>query len=133
MAGETSGTPASQAPFAMPAGQFIVPFTVAFSSTENETADVKNIGYLPPNLTVYGVHYRPTDMDTNVSPAVVHKVSVGSTDIVTGLTGAQTGTGQTVPCIPLTITTKTLVTVTSSTAAATGAAGTLYLGLICQR
>jgi hypothetical protein len=132
MAGETTGTLAD-VPFMLPTGQFIVPFTTAYGSTENETADVKNIGYLPPDVTVYGVHYRPTDMDTNGSPALVHKVTVGSTDIVTGLTGAQTGTGQTVPCIPLRLTAKTAVTVTSTTAAATGAAGTLYLGLICQR
>lgn len=133
MAGETTGSPGTEAPFMLPSGQFIVPFTASYGSAENETNDVKQIGYLPQDVTVYGVHYRPTDMDTNVSPAVVHKVTVGSTDIVTGLTGAQTGTGQTVPCIPLRITAKTLVTVTSTTAAATGAAGTLYLGLICQR
>ncbi len=133
MAGETTGSPGTEAPFMLPTGQFIVPFTASFGSAENETNDVKQIGYLPPDVTVYGVHYRPTDMDTNVSPAVVHKVTVGTTDIVTGLTGAQTGTGQTVPCIPLRITAKTLVTVTSTTAAATGASGTLYLGLICQR
>ncbi len=132
MAGETSGT-AVAVPYSLPEGSFIIPFTTAFSSTENETADVKNVGYLPKGVKVYGVHYRPTDMDTNVSPALVHKVSVGSTDIVTGLTGGQTGTGQTVPCIPLELTADTLVTITSTTAAATGAAGTVYLGVICQR
>jgi hypothetical protein len=132
MAGETSGTAAS-VPFSIPAGMFLVPFTTAFGAAENETNDVKNVGYLPKGITVYGVHYRATDMDTNVSPALVHKITVGSTDIVTGLTGGQTGAGLTAPCIPLTLTADTLVTITSTTAAATGAAGTVYTAFICQR
>lgn len=132
MAGETSGT-AVAVPYAMPAGTFIIPFTASFSSTENETNDVKNVGYLPKGVKIYGVIYRATDMDTNVSPALVHKVSAGSTDLVTGLTGGQTGTGLVAPCIPLELTADTLVTITSTTAAATGAAGTVYLGILCQK
>jgi hypothetical protein len=112
---------------------FIVPLSQAFAPTDNETNDVKQMGYIPANCTVYGFLYRPTDMDSNVSPAVVHKITVGSTDLATGLTGAQTGTPSMVPCTPTTVTEKTLVTVTSTTAAATGATGTLYLGVLCQK
>lgn len=132
MAGETVSTTATDAPYAAPTGMFLVPFTTAYLSTNNETNDVMQIGYLPPG-TVYGFIYAPTDMDTNVSPAVVHKITLGSTDLVTGLTGAQTGTGSFQTCVPTSITVKTLLKVTSTTAAATGAAGTLYLAAVMQK
>lgn len=133
MAGETTATTALDPPFAAPTGLFIVPFTVAFATGELEANDVVEAGYIPANLTVYGVLYSPTDMDTNGSPALVQKVTVGSTDIVTGLTGGQSGAKTFVGCTPLTVTAKTKVSITSTTAAATAAAGTVYLGLLCQK
>ena len=133
MAGETTGTISNDPPFSHPSGTFLVPFSQAYASTDNETNDVKNFGYLPANCTVYGVIYAPTDMDTNVSPAVVHKVTLGSTDVATGLTGAQTGAKTFVGITPVTLTANTLVSVTSTTAAATGATGTLYLAFLCQK
>jgi len=133
MAGETTAVASVDPPFEGAAGLFLVPFTLAYSTTQNETNDVMNAGYLPANVTVHGVIYAPTDMDTNVSPAVVHKVTIGSTDVATGLTGAQTGTKSFQPITPVTITAKTLVSVTSTTAAATAAAGTLYLSFLCQK
>lgn len=133
MAGETTGTISNDPPFSAPDGMFLVPLSKAYASTDNETDDVKQFGYLPANCTVYGVIYSPTDMDTNVSPAVVHKVIVGSTDVVTGLTGAQTGTRSFQPIVPVALTANTLVKVQSTTAAATGAAGTLYLQFVCQK
>jgi hypothetical protein len=135
MAGETTALSASEndPPFQGAEGLFLVPFTKAFSSTQNETNDVMEMGYLPADCTVYGFIYAPTDMDTNVSPGLVHKITAGSTDLVTGLTGAQTGTKSFQPCTPTALTAKTKVTVTSTTAAATGAAGTLYLAALCQR
>ncbi len=54
-------------------------------------------GYIPPNTRVVAVYWGPTDLDTNVSPAVVHKVTVNAVDVVTGLTGAQTGTSSLSP------------------------------------
>lgn len=133
MAGETTATTALDAPFTVPTGLCLVPFTTAFSSTQNETDDIMQIGYLPANCTVYGFIYAPTDMDTNVSPGLVHKITLGSTDLVTGLTGAQTGAKTFQPCVPTTITVKTLLSVQSTTAAATGAAGTLYLAALVQK
>jgi hypothetical protein len=133
MAGETSTVSTLDAPYSGVDGVFLVPFTTAFSSTQNETDDVMQIGYLPANVTVYGFIYAPTDMDSNVSPGLVHKITLGSTDLVTGLTGAQTGAKSFQPCVPTTITAKTLLKVQSTTAAATGAAGTLYLAAVCQR
>lgn len=133
MAGETTAVASVDPPYEGSSGLFLVPFTLAYSTTQNETNDVMNAGYLPANVTVYGVIYAPTDMDTNVSPAVVHKVTIGSTDVATGLTGAQTGTKSFQAITPVTITARTLVSVTSTTAAATAAAGTLYLTFLCQK
>lgn len=118
-------------------GMFAIPFSLTFSSTQNETNDVMEAGYLPPYTRVFAVGWHPTDMDTNVSPAVVHKVTIGSTDVVTGLTGAQSGAASLTPvtqaaALVATSASEQLVKVTSTTAAATGAAGTATLVLYCQ-
>jgi VIT1/CCC1 family predicted Fe2+/Mn2+ transporter len=133
MAGETTGSPAANPPVGLPTGLFVVPLSATYGSTENELNDVKQMGYIPADVQVLGFLYKPSDMDTNVSPLVVHKITVGSTDLATGLTGAQSGAGSFVPCTPTRFTTKSLVTVTSTTAAATGASGTLSLGVLCQK
>ncbi len=126
MAGETTATTALHPPLDVPFGALVVPLSAAYSTSQNELNDVMEMGWLPPG-TYYGVVYSPTDMDTNVSPALVQKVTVGSTDVATALTGGQTGSKTFVGITPITITVKTKVTVTSTTAAATAAAGTLYL------
>lgn len=141
MAGETVSVAASAARnfYDMPgAGLFAVEFSLTYSSTNNETADVMEAGYLPAFAKPYAVGWYPTDMDTNVSPAAVHKVTVNAVDIVAGLTGAQTGTASFTPVTPTaaataTATEKKLVTVTTTTAAATGAAGTARLVIFCQK
>lgn len=132
MAGETTSAASADVPIELPAGMFIVPFTLAYATTQLELNDVMEAGYLPA-CTVYGVIYSPTDMDTNVSPAVVQKVTIGSTDVATGLTGAQTGAKTFVGITPLALTAKTLAKVTTTTAPGTAAAGTLYLGFVCQK
>lgn len=142
MAGETvslsSVAAVRQAYDAPGSGTFWVFFSLTYSSTNNETADVMEAGYLPAYAKPLAVLWGPTDMDTNVSPAAVHKVTVGSLDIATGLTGAQTGTSQIVPVTSTAMATAAqtaaaLVKVTTTTAAATGAAGTATLGILCQR
>lgn len=140
MAGETTSVAASAARnfYAKPgAGAFFVPFSLTFGSTDNELNDVMEAGYIPPFARVVAVYWAPTDMDTNGSPVVVHKVTVGSTDVVTGLTGAQTGAASWTPVTNAAVTAATssaaqLVKVTSTTAAATAAAGTAVLMLLCQ-
>ena len=140
MAGETrslTGAQARQFYDNYGAGAFLVPFSLTFGTTDNETNDVVQAGYLPAYTRVVAVIWAPTDMDTNVSPAVVHKVTVGATDIVTGLTGAQSGAASLTVCTQASIATAVsssaqLVTVTSTTAAATAAAGTAQLFLLCQ-
>lgn len=133
MAGETTTAASLDPPYEGAEGMFLVPFTLTYSTTQNELNDVMQAGYLPAGVTVYGLIYSPTDMDTNVSPALVQKVTIGSTDVATALTGAQTGAKTFVGITPVTLTAKTLATVTSTTAAATAAAGTLYLAFVCQK
>lgn len=140
MAGETRTVAASAArtfPQNPGAGAYWVIFNLTFSTTENEAADVVQAGYIAPNARVLAVGWYPTDMDTNVSPAAVHKVTVNSVDQVTGLTGAQTGASSLTPVTPTAAatapgTSPQLVTVTTTTAAATAAAGTAVLALLCQ-
>jgi hypothetical protein len=141
MAGETTSAAASASKvfYDNPgAGTFLVSFNLTYSTTQNETADVMEAGYIGPNVRVLAVLWAPTDMDTNVSPAVVHKVTVNAVDAVTTLTGAQTGASSLTPVTPTFAattpgTSPQLVTVTSTTAAATAAAGTAVLVLLCQK
>jgi hypothetical protein len=116
---------------------FMCEFSLTFGTTDNQTNDVMEAGYIPPYMKVTHVGWYPTDMDTNVSPGVVHKVTVNSVDIVSSLTGAQTGTSSLTPVTPTSAATATSssaqkVTVTTTTAAATAAAGTARLILFGQ-
>jgi hypothetical protein len=138
MAGETTSVAASSARLYsdVPVGGFWATFSLTYGATDNETNDVMEAGYLPANVRTLAVIWAPTDMDTG-TPAVVHKVTVGSTDIVTGLTGAQSGTASLTVCLQAAIvatpsTSPALVKVTTTTAAATGAAGTALLLILCQ-
>lgn len=137
MAGETTAvasTAARQYKDPPTFGAFMPEFDLTFGTTDNQTNDVMEAGYIGAGVTVYGAIWQPTDMDTNVSPAVVHKVTVGTTDVVTGLTGAQSGTAQIAAGSTFVTTTdRTKVTVTTTTAAATAAAGTAKLVLLCQK
>lgn len=100
--------------------------TASFGSSDNEVNDVMEVCYLPDGIKVYGLIVSATDMDTG-TPAVVHKVTFGATDVVTGLTNAQAGTTTVHGIAPYTTSGYTLVKVTSTTAAAVGAAGTMTL------
>jgi hypothetical protein len=101
------------------------PWTLAYSTTNNETNDVMEAGYLPEGVTLLGFIYAPDDLDS--STGLVHKITVGSTDVATGLTGGQTGAKSFVAITPLTTTEPTLVKITTTTAATTAVAGNVYL------
>jgi hypothetical protein len=133
MAGETTSTTQKHAPVDLPAGLFLVPLSATYATGQLELNDVMELGYLPDNVTIYGFLVKATDMDTNVSPALVQKITVGSTDLVTGITAGQSGGNALYACTPTTITSKTKLTVTNTTAAATAAAGTLYVTAIVQK
>lgn len=140
MAGETTSVSANAAKtyYSNPgAGAFLSRFVLTYGSTDTEASDVMEAGYVAPNTRVVAVGYYPTDLDTGIA-AVVQKVTVNGVDAVTGLTGAQTGASSWTPVTPTFSTTAPgtspqLVKVTTTTAAATGAAGTVVLELLCQK
>lgn len=101
------------------------PWLLTYLTTELELADVKEAGYLPAGVTLLGFYYCPDDLDT--ATALVQKITVGATDVLTGLTGGQTGAKTLQLITPILIVDKTLVKVTCSTAAGTPAAGNLWL------
>lgn len=140
MAGETTAVAASSARLFYDnpgAGAFWATFNLTFGTTDNELNDIMQAGYIGPNVRVLAVAWYPTDMDTNVSPAAVHKVTINAVDAVTALTGAQTGASSLTPVTPTFASTAPgtaaqLVQVQTTTAAATAAAGTAVLALLCQ-
>ena len=140
MAGETTVLPANAGRlfYQNPgAGMFACEFSLTYGAAQNELADVMEAGFIPAYAKVYAVGWYPTDMDTNATPTVVHKVTVNAVDIVSGLTGAQAATPSFTPVSSAAAATATSasaqkVTVTTTTAAATGAAGTARLVLFCQ-
>jgi hypothetical protein len=140
MAGETvsvSGATVRAQKGHVGSGVFAIPFALTFSSTNNQTADVMEAGYLPPYTRCFAVGWHPSDMDIDVSPAAVHKVTIGAVDVVSALSGAQTGAASLTPVTQTAALTATsaspqLVSVTTTTAAATAAAGTATLVLWCQ-
>lgn len=125
MAGETTAVTTNKRKFKTTAPVIGQTWSLAYAATELELADVKQFGYIPAGATVVGFIYAPTDMDSGT--AAVQKITVGSTDVATGLTGAQTGAASFVAIRPITVTADTLVSVTTTTAAGTAVAGTLHL------
>jgi len=99
----------------------------------DEAADTVNMGYLPAGVTLLGFIGFADDLDTGVSAALISKITVGSTDVKTGMTLGQAATGLTssvssfIAIEPLAITEETLVKWAVTTAADTPAAGTLCL------
>ncbi len=108
-------------------------FSVAVATTEMELADVVNLGYLPAGVTAVAVGIATHDMDS--STGVVQKVTIGSTDVLTGITTGVLGSVATqVPSvraiIPQTTTDATLVSTTFTTApSGTAAAGTIHVSV----
>lgn len=97
----------------------------------DENNDAVNMGYLPAGVTLIGFSYYCDDVDS--ATALVAKITVGSTDVKTGITIGQADAKVThsltqfMSIDPYTTTAETLVTVTFTTAAGTPVAGTLVL------
>lgn len=130
MAGETTTVAASAARGIRriyDAGMVPIPFSIAYTTGMLENTDVAEAGYLPPDVTLYGFIVKATDMDSNGSPALAQKITVGATDLVTGITVGQTGGADFFACTPTAITAVTKVIVTNTAASATAVAGTLYV------
>jgi hypothetical protein len=140
MAGETTSLAAGAwkdalyVPTRGDAGSLLVHSLLATytAATQLELADVMQVAYLPANMTIYGVIVKASDLDTDGSPALVQKITVGSTDIVAGITAGQDGSSAVHVCTtPYTTAAYDLVKVTCTTAAATGASsGTLRINLL---
>lgn len=102
-------------------------WTYEYATGELELNDVLQMGYVPNGATLLGFFMYADDLDSNVSPALVRKITVGSTDVATGLTYGQAAGGGFVAIEPVTMTADTLVSLTVTTAAATAVAGTTVL------
>lgn len=108
-------------------------WSASVATTQLEANDVLNMGYLPKGVTLVGFIVHATDMDTNGTPTLAWKITVGSDDLKTGITIGQATSVSThtltqfLSVAPTTTTAPTLVKVTFTAAAATAAAGTLAL------
>jgi hypothetical protein len=97
----------------------------------DENNDAVNMGYLPAGVTCFGFSYYCDDVDS--ATALVAKITIGSTDVKTGITIGQADAKAThsltqfLSIDPITTTAETLVKVTFTTAAGTPVAGTLVL------
>jgi len=87
------------------------------------------VGVVPGNVTVIGFLVKSSDMDTG-SAALVQSLYLGSTVVATGITTGQGGTSAFVPCLPTALTAETACYINTTTAAATPAAGTVYVTAI---
>lgn len=110
-----------------------VVWTTELATSQLELNDVINMGYIPNGATLVGFFAYADDLDSNGSPALAWKITVGSTDVKTGITIGQATSVSThsvtqfLGIEPITMTAATLVKVTFTTAAATAAAGTFVL------
>jgi len=127
VAGETTAVASSarKAGHYHPLGGIGETMTKAYLTTELETNDVMEFGYIPAGVTLLGFIFKPSDLDTGTQLA--QKITVGSTDVAASLTGGQTGAGSFVAITPMAVTAPTKVTMTCTTAAQTPAAGSISL------
>ena len=79
------------------------PFTLTYLSTDNQTDDIMQAGYLPAGVTVVGFAVVMTDMETSTTN-VRHKITLGSTDLVTAIALGGAGGAGFYPCTPTTTT-----------------------------
>jgi hypothetical protein len=101
-------------------------FTVAIATTSiDDVGDIVELGYLPANCTVVGFIVSSTDMDTNVTPLAVGKLTLGATDVVTAIADMKAGTSTFYACSPQALTAVTKLQWNTTAVAATAAAGTL--------
>ena len=106
--------------------------TATYSATNQlELNDVLELCYLPAGIKIWAIDVAATDMDTHVSPTLAQKITVGSTDVVTGITAGQSGAKVNYPLgSAYTTSGIELVTITNTAAAATAATGSLKVRFI---
>lgn len=100
-------------------------FTAAIATTSlDDIGDIVELGYLPANCTVVGFIVNATDMDSG-SAALAYKLTLGATDVVTGITTGQSAASAFFGCVPQVLTAVTKLQVNITTVSATAVAGTL--------
>lgn len=132
MAGETSSLYTNEPlPVSKTAKGLIAYYkTAEIATTQLETNDLTQISRLPPGAVLVGAILKTDDLDSNGSEALVWTLQVGDTAYKAGITNATAFAGTFIAGAPITTTTETAVYLKSTTAAATGAAGTVDLTLL---
>ena len=102
-------------------------FDLTIGDTDTEENDILEAGYVPAGVTVIGFIVTVSDLDSSETPAVVLSVLLGSTAKVAGLTLGQGGGSGLYPCVPTTTTAATVVSLKTTTAPDTAAAGTAQI------
>lgn len=117
-----------QVPKNFSAGLMGLLFTATMATTQiDDVSDITELGYLPENCTVVGFLVSATDMDSNGTPLLVGKLTLGSTDVVTAIGEGKTGTSALYACVPQILTARTKLQWNTTAVAATAVAGTLYV------
>lgn len=125
MAGETTVQLAATTPVFKPLGLTMAgkPISFELAATDTQTDDVHVVGYLPAGVTFVGAILKTDDLDSG-SEALVFTLLVGSTTFDT-CTIAQSFAGLIMTGDFITTTAETPIYLKATTAAATGAAGTV--------
>lgn len=125
MAGETTVQLAATTPVYKPLGLTMAgkPISFELAATDTQTDDVHVVGYLPAGVTFVGAILKTDDLDSG-SEALVFTLLVGSTTFDT-CTIAQSFAGLIMTGDFITTTVETPIYLKATTAATTGAAGTV--------
>jgi hypothetical protein len=99
-------------------------YTKTFTVVELSKSTKAGIGYLPAGVTCVGFVVMSDDLDTGTA-ALVQSIFIGDTEVATGLTTGQAGTGGIFPCLPTRVDVATPIYFKTTTAAATRAAGSV--------
>lgn len=131
MAGETKvwAVTGAPQPTSSSYGQVCVAHNkVEFLSTDTQLNDINTMLYIPANSLVHGVALFTDDLDSG-SEALVWSVLLGTTAYFTGVTLATSKVGTFQVGEPILTTAQTAVNLKATTAAATGAAGTVSISV----
>jgi hypothetical protein len=134
MTAATVALPASAAhlvPKSYETGLMGYTFTASIATTSlDDVGDIVELGYVPENCTVVGFIISTASL---AASALVYKITVGSTDAITGITTGS-GAGSAfwgVSPAPLVITARSKVQINITTVATTPAAGVFNLTVLC--
>lgn len=103
--------------------------TVATTAID-EIDDIFELATVPAGIKILGFMITATDMDTNVSPALIYKMRVAAADTTaTGITTGQSAATAVHWCAPVETTALSVIDAKVTAAAGTAAQGTVTLGI----